>query len=775
MGLFDSIRRVVGGSEPTPDVEDDANSELVDLHNADVEQLQEQAEAVADATDDLDFSLASLARLDAAIDQWYDMTVPTADESHIYPVDAVRLGCYLGEVLARVFDGTWSLDPLGVVITGPDGRRTVAVFDVAVQSMTEGSVFGGVAALVASEVGFADVSGDSADSGADIDDQETLVSDETEATETPDTATEAETTMESELSDPDENVSPEHGIEPDITGDTVSADTQTGMDDTDEAAEDTASDVFEDELGDDGLDEIPEQTEPADTQPDPVATLSTPEKPMFEAVDDTDIPTPSVPIQDVEDEDTDPAAVEDNVPTGEPSDEESEIELTEFDAATGTVSPGTTELDRPVEFDAATQSAPSGTLSESDTDNAGSSSVAAESGSQSTDRSSGPSSEQRALIGSLPRTIDGSQPAIDWELHTELSVTPADAPSEMRDEKAIPRFESDGSVFTRDPRVVPQFGPSARAGPVFPQFAPAVDIQDRIGLVLPRFEDIGTRSETASRVVPRFESTDRQVGTDGWRLPLFRSPGSTHTSDERVVPTFEQSMDNRRRSKRTIPVFVPAEQHRDPDRRIRPRFEPGEIPLQQPVAHDRAATADRSSTTVDDSEPTQSDWSERPDPVPVGTDETGLLDERDEPTLTVADTTDDGRSDHAVAADTLVETWTEYEFDYTPASLRSLDALVANEWPTDRFVDATYGSDETYDDAAFTGVVFEVGSYFGEVLLRELNGEWRDETDTDAVVVDSPEGKLAVPVFRIAATSFRQQPVFTRSYEALRDDLALSD
>jgi len=133
---------------------------------------------------------------------------------------------------------------------------------------------------------------------------------------------------------------------------------------------------------------------------------------------------------------------------------------------------------------------------------------------------------------------------------------------------------------------------------------------------------------------------------------------------------------------------------------------------------------------------------------------------------------DDGlRATHAEAADELVSFWTEYDLDYTPESLARLDELVSAEWDDDRFDDADFDSDDTFDDRVFTSVSLELGSYFGEVLVRELDAEWSDETATDGVVVEGADGPLAIPVLKVAGTSLKQQPVFARSYDSLLADL----
>ncbi|MBX0295885.1 hypothetical protein [Haloarcula nitratireducens] len=135
-------------------------------------------------------------------------------------------------------------------------------------------------------------------------------------------------------------------------------------------------------------------------------------------------------------------------------------------------------------------------------------------------------------------------------------------------------------------------------------------------------------------------------------------------------------------------------------------------------------------------------------------------------------TGDDLGAEYAETATDFAEFWGERDLDFTPDSLSRLDDLVESEWDGDRFADATFGSEATFDDRAFTSVTRELGSYFGEVLVRDLAGEWTDETDHEAVVVVSGwDGRLAVPVFRIAADSLRETAAFARSYEALLADI----
>ncbi|MFC7075037.1 hypothetical protein [Haloarcula halophila] len=130
------------------------------------------------------------------------------------------------------------------------------------------------------------------------------------------------------------------------------------------------------------------------------------------------------------------------------------------------------------------------------------------------------------------------------------------------------------------------------------------------------------------------------------------------------------------------------------------------------------------------------------------------------------------RADYAERAADFASFWGEHDLDFTPASLARLDDLVDAEWEEERFADATYGETDRFEDRSFTSLVEELGSYFGEVLVRELDAEWTDETDHPAaVVVTGPDGRLAVPVYDVAMGSLRGGAAFERSYRALLADL----
>ncbi|WP_284006560.1 hypothetical protein [Haloarcula pelagica] len=181
-------------------------------------------------------------------------------------------------------------------------------------------------------------------------------------------------------------------------------------------------------------------------------------------------------------------------------------------------------------------------------------------------------------------------------------------------------------------------------------------------------------------------------------------------------------------------------------------------------------------TDTDDGNQTGTDaWSlaAASDPEAGGDPTESLLDRMDRKGDPASDpAAGDGlRADHAERAAEFAEFWSERDLDFTPESLTRLDDLVDAEWEDDRFADATYGGTDSFDDRAFTSLVEELGSYFGEVVVRDLDGEWTDETDHDAVVVTGADGRLAVPVSEVAIGAVRDDGAFDRSYRALLADL----
>jgi hypothetical protein len=156
MGLFDTIRRAVGGDDSSTDGDEQAAGDdrpsnggpaLLDTATLDPTALREYAERVVDGADPLTFDPSALARLDAAIEESYDGKTAGDDAgTTTYTENTVRFGSYLGELLVRAYDGEWvqSDGRWGVAVAGPDDEVAVAVFDVAARSFSDEPVFAAV-------------------------------------------------------------------------------------------------------------------------------------------------------------------------------------------------------------------------------------------------------------------------------------------------------------------------------------------------------------------------------------------------------------------------------------------------------------------------------------------------------------------------------------------------------------------------------------------------------------------------------------------------------
>jgi len=111
------------------------------------------------------------------------------------------------------------------------------------------------------------------------------------------------------------------------------------------------------------------------------------------------------------------------------------------------------------------------------------------------------------------------------------------------------------------------------------------------------------------------------------------------------------------------------------------------------------------------------------------------------------------------AAD-LAEFWTEYPLNFTPESLRHLDSLVAEHWPA--------GPDDDTAEGVRRGMVIQFGSYFGETLVRNRDGEWTElDPGTWAVVVRGEAGEATVDPFRVARDCLDGSGRFRSLYESV--------
>ncbi|WP_424017270.1 hypothetical protein ACOZ4N_15490 [Halorientalis pallida] len=127
-------------------------------------------------------------------------------------------------------------------------------------------------------------------------------------------------------------------------------------------------------------------------------------------------------------------------------------------------------------------------------------------------------------------------------------------------------------------------------------------------------------------------------------------------------------------------------------------------------------------------------------------------------------------SDMESLAEELAEFWDGYDLNFSPRSLARLDELADSEWDDDRFADAELGASDM-DSGMFTELVKQLGSYYGETLVRSLDAEWtrRDDDIVVAVEGNTNAPPVPVPVFSVAADSLTGPSVFATRFNDLTD------
>jgi hypothetical protein len=718
MGLFDTIRRAVGGDDSSTDGDErtaegdlpsDDGPDLLDTATLDPTVFREYAERVADGADPLTFDPDALARLDTAIEESYDGKT-AGDDAGVttYTENTVRFGSYLGELLVRAYDGEWvqSDSRWGVAVAGPDDEVGVVVFDVAARSFADKPVFAAVVTRLESELALDTAQGTDNDGKA-------ADADETDA----DSVVSEPTRIVSRVDDgqADERDAPPEPAATDERGEAAAVDTA----DSDlartveteptrivrrvesESAGDDRSDDTDPTPADDSVADEPENESPwgSDDADDSVA----------DAVDGGAAPDPTDSASDVAG--TEP-------PAAETTEEGSTIDSSDAGSATDTAAEWSTD----------------DTVDEQ------------------------PTAETPAADSPFDASEDG--PTADTTDATE-TTTDADATADTvtADEAATYIDEAEPTLD------------SATADP--PDDVPASETP-------PEDSAVDTRDEDRTVDAPQGAATD--TPTD---------EAATDTADDGTAgaPTDDES---------ALDSSPDASPDAAPDAEAASETTDDESPadtadatgvddalaaLSESDAGELSDDSPDTSAPVGDVEAT--DTSERAasqDATADETAETAATEESEKPAPTEDDSTagpvarswEPGtvRAAHADTAVEFADFWGEHDLDFSPASLSRLDDLVDAEWDDERFAETTFGSDASFDDRAFTSVVRELGGYFGEVLVRQLDGEWTDETDHEAaVVVSGPAGQFAVPVFEVAITSLRKQAVFGRSYDALLEDL----
>ncbi|SDE91764.1 ICP22 family protein [Halorientalis regularis] len=131
-------------------------------------------------------------------------------------------------------------------------------------------------------------------------------------------------------------------------------------------------------------------------------------------------------------------------------------------------------------------------------------------------------------------------------------------------------------------------------------------------------------------------------------------------------------------------------------------------------------------------------------------------------------------SDMETLAEELADFWDEYDLNFSPRSLARLDELADSEWDDDRFADAELGASDM-DSGMFTELVKQLGSYYGETLVRSLDAEWtrRDDDIVVAVEGNTSAPPVPVPVFSVAEDSLTGPSMFATRFNDLTDRATL--
>jgi len=734
MGLFDRIRRAVGGDDSSTDGDErtakdngpsDDGPDRLDTAALDPTTFREYAENVVDGADPLTFDPDALARLDTAIEESYGgETVGDAAGTTTYTENTVRFGSYLGELLVRAYDGEWvqSDGRWGVTVSGPDDEVTVAVFDVAARSFGDEPVFAAVVTRLESELALDSIQTPDGDGRADLE------ADETDA--------------DSVVSEPTRIVS--------RVGDAQA-------DEREAPPEPTATDERGEAPAGDTTDSEPSQA--VETEPTRIVKRVESESEADDRSDDTD-PTPVASAVDDEPE-NEPPRGSDDPDSNESADSDTTDSVSD---AAGSEPPATAATEEESIADPSDRPAADDTALERSADDTATEWLADDTADEQ------PTVETLVEESAVDDSAD--EPAADT---TDAVETTTDAAAADEPVAYIDEAESSFDSATADSS---DETPAAET----PSEGSAVDSRD---------ED-GTDDTTPARAAT--DTADDEAATD----TAADEAATSTAADEAATGTADDTLSDTSMDDEPIRDSSPdALSDAVPDAEAAAETTADESPAD--IADARvddtpAAVSDSDTTELFDDSPNTSapvadvkatDTSEHAASQDVTADETAATADTDESDLSAPSDSDSTassmarswesgtvRADHADTAVEFADFWGEHDLDFSPASLSRLDDLVDAEWDDERFAETTFGSDASFDDRAFTSVVRELGGYFGEVLVRHLDGDWTDETDHEAaVVVGGPAGQFAVPVFKVAITSLRKQAVFGRSYDALLDDL----
>lgn len=129
-----------------------------------------------------------------------------------------------------------------------------------------------------------------------------------------------------------------------------------------------------------------------------------------------------------------------------------------------------------------------------------------------------------------------------------------------------------------------------------------------------------------------------------------------------------------------------------------------------------------------------------------------------------------GPAGFAEEAEDFVEFWGEYDLDYSPASLPRLDEFMASQQER-----ANYLRVETDDgsEVTFAPIASSAACYFGEMLVRNYDAAWINESGGWAVEISGPDEAATANVFHIADDCLQEEPTFAFTHDVLLDRLEI--
>jgi len=141
----------------------------------------------------------------------------------------------------------------------------------------------------------------------------------------------------------------------------------------------------------------------------------------------------------------------------------------------------------------------------------------------------------------------------------------------------------------------------------------------------------------------------------------------------------------------------------------------------------------------------------------------------------VKDVTEFGPTEFRQEAEEFAADHEEQEFDFTVESLERLDEYAASQ--TDILDILDDGVDESTELTGMMreGYILWFGSYFGEVLVREFDGEWITDGDGVHVAVPMDDGVSQVFPLDAAAVAIEEEPRFAAVATELQMEVERSE